>query len=107
MTSPHAPHAPAAGQRPVSAEGGALTRTILHLWPFIWPHERADLKTRVAWAMALLVIAKVVTMVVPFTFKWATDALAAPQAADAGWWAAVLAAPLAFTLAYGISRVLM
>jgi ABC-type transport system involved in Fe-S cluster assembly fused permease/ATPase subunit len=107
VTSPHAPHAPAAGQRPVSAEGGALTRTILHLWPFIWPHERADLKTRVAWAMALLVIAKVVTMVVPFTFKWATDALAAPQAADVGWWAAVLAAPLAFTLAYGISRVLM
>jgi ABC-type transport system involved in Fe-S cluster assembly fused permease/ATPase subunit len=57
--------------------------------------------------MVLLVIAKVVTMVVPFTFKWATDALAAPQAADAGWWAAVLAAPLALTLAYGASRILM
>jgi len=107
VSAPPAPVSPAAAPQNVSAEGGALTRTILHLWPFIWPHDRADLQRRVAWAMVLLVIAKVVTMVVPFTFKWATDALAAPQAAQSGWWLAVLAAPVTLTLAYGLSRILM
>ncbi len=106
MSPPHAPAASGAG-KPVSAESGALMRTIVNLWPFIWPHDRADLQRRVGWAMVLLVVAKVVTMVVPFTFKWATDALAAPQTASTAWWAGVLAAPLALTLAYGLSRILM
>ena len=30
---------------------------------------------RVVWSVVLLLIAKVATMVVPFTFKWAIDAL--------------------------------
>ena len=107
MSPPPAPAPQATASKNVSADGGALTRTILHLWPFIWPHDRTDLQRRVAWAMVLLVIAKVVTMVVPFTFKWATDALATPQAAQTGWWLAVLAAPVTLTLAYGLSRILM
>ncbi len=107
MSPPPAPAPQATASTTVSADGGALTRTILHLWPFIWPHDRTDLQRRVAWAMVLLVIAKVVTMVVPFTFKWATDALATPQAAQTGWWLAVLAAPVTLTLAYGLSRILM
>jgi len=106
VSPPHAPAAARAG-KPVSAEGGALMRTIVNLWPFIWPHDRADLQRRVAWAMVLLVVAKLVTMVVPFTFKWATDALAAPQTASTTWWAGVLAAPLALTAAYGLARILM
>jgi ATP-binding cassette subfamily B protein len=99
--------APAADSARVSAEGGALTRTIVHLWPFIWPGDRPDLKTRVAWAMVLLVIAKLVTMVVPFTFKWATDALAAPKIEMTSWWAWLVAAPVALTASYGVTRILM
>ncbi|WP_245901817.1 ABCB family ABC transporter ATP-binding protein/permease [Phreatobacter oligotrophus] len=106
MSPPPSPAAAGSG-KPVSAEGGALMRTIVNLWPFIWPHDRKDLQRRVGWAMVLLVVAKVVTMVVPFTFKWATDALAAPQTTSTAWWAGVLAAPLALTLAYGLSRILM
>lgn len=101
-----ASHKPAAGKR-VSADGGALSRTIINLWPFIWPSDRADLKRRVMWALAMLVIAKVVTMIVPFTFKWATDALTQPQTADMSWWLWVVAAPAALTIAYGVSRILM
>ncbi|WP_439573710.1 ABCB family ABC transporter ATP-binding protein/permease [Phreatobacter sp.] len=100
--------AAATAARPrVSASGGALSRTIVHLWPFIWPSDRDDLKQRVLWATVLLVIAKVVTLVVPFTFKWATDALVNPQVEAAGWWAWVIAAPVALTVAYGVTRILM
>ena len=55
---------------------GTLLRTLVGLWPYIWPSDRADLKMRVAWATVLLLIAKLATIAVPFTFKWATDALA-------------------------------
>jgi ATP-binding cassette subfamily B protein len=97
-------------KRDVSAEGGALGRTLLHLWPYIWPADRRDLKLRVMLAMALLLVAKLATIAVPFTFKWATDALAgqgsAPVAASE-WLVWVLAAPLAMTVAYGGMRILM
>jgi len=84
-----------------------LSRTILHLWPFIWPGDRADLKLRVVWAMVMLMVAKLVTMVVPFTFKWATDALAAPRVADMSWWLWLMAPPVALTLSYGLARIVM
>ncbi|MFN3593022.1 MAG: ABC transporter transmembrane domain-containing protein, partial [Thermaurantiacus sp.] len=48
-----------------------------------------------------------VTLIVPFTFKWATDALVSPPVPSASWWTWVIAAPVALTLAYGLSRILM
>ncbi len=60
----------------VSAREGSLFRTLLNLWPYIWPSDRSDLKNRVVVAMVLLLFAKLATIAVPFTFKWATDALA-------------------------------
>jgi ATP-binding cassette, subfamily B, heavy metal transporter len=99
--------APAAARPAVSAEGGALSRTIFHLWPYIWPGDRTDLKMRVVWATVMLFIAKGITMVVPFTFKWATDALAAPRTADATWWMWVIGAPAALTIGYGVARIMM
>ena len=97
-------------RREVSADGGALWKTLRRLWPYIWPSDRADLKRRVIWATVLLLFAKLATVAVPFTFKWAVDALAgqgsAPVAAD-NWLAWAIAAPIAMTLAYGGMRVLM
>jgi ATP-binding cassette subfamily B protein len=97
-------------KREVSADGGALFRTVARLWPYIWPSERADLKQRVLLAALLLFGAKLATVAVPFTFKWAVDALSgqgsAPVAADS-WLAWAIAAPVAMTLAYGFMRVLM
>src|SRR5665213_176919 len=105
-------HHHSASEQPqrVSADRGALLRTVIHLWPYIWPSERADLKLRVLGAMVLLLAAKLATVVVPFTFKWATDALAgspsAPVAADE-WLVWAVAAPVAMTIAYGGMRILM
>ncbi|QCI69454.1 ABC transporter ATP-binding protein/permease [Phreatobacter stygius] len=57
--------------------------------------------------MVMLMVAKLVTMVVPFTFKWATDALAAPRVADMSWWLWLMAPPVALTLGYGLARIVM
>src|ERR1700751_1372359 len=92
------------------AGGGNLVTTIVNLWPYIWPADRRDLKARVIFATVLLFVAKLATVAVPFTFKWATDALAghgtAPVAPD-NWLAWALAAPIVMTLAYGATRVVM
>ncbi len=58
-----------------SIEQATLIGTLAHLWPYIWPGDRADLKMRVVWSMVLLLVAKLATLSVPFTFKWAIDAL--------------------------------
>ncbi len=94
----------------VSAQKGALVRTLVELWPYIWPSDRSDLKMRVLWATVLLLMAKLATIAVPFSFKWATDALAGPPSApflanSALAW--VVAAPGAQTIAYGGMRILM
>jgi ATP-binding cassette, subfamily B, heavy metal transporter len=97
-------------KRDVTADGGALFRTLVRLWPYIWPADRRDLQARVALATLLLFAAKFATIAVPFTFKWAVDALSgqgsAPVAPDS-WLAWALTAPVVMTLAYGGVRVLM
>jgi len=63
-------------EKTVSADSGSLFSTLKNLWPYMWPADRADLKARVVWATVFLVIAKLILVVVPYFFKWATDALA-------------------------------
>jgi ATP-binding cassette, subfamily B, heavy metal transporter len=95
-------------RREVSADGGRLTGTLVHLWPFIWPSDRPDLQRRVLWSLVLLVAAKLATIAVPFTFKFATDGLAHESgAAGNSWIAWVIAAPLLMTAGYGGTRILM
>jgi ABC-type transport system involved in Fe-S cluster assembly fused permease/ATPase subunit len=100
----------AALKREVSAEGGSLFIIVRALWPYIWPSDRRDLKLRVGFSMVLLLAAKLATIAVPFTFKWATDALtgqASAPVAPSSWMVWVLAAPILMTLAYGGMRILM
>src|SRR4030081_3469758 len=104
------PHAGAAGPASASPERATLIGTLVHLWPYIWPGERADLKMRVVWSMVLLLVAKLATLSVPFTFKWAIDALTGADTApvQASNWTMWLIAPaLMMTLGYGGLRVLM
>src|SRR5690242_9821214 len=87
-----------------------LTGTLAHLWPYIWPGDRVDLKMRVVWSVVLLLIAKVATLAVPFTFKWAIDALTGADTAPvqaSNWTLWLVASPLIMTLSYGGLRVLM
>lgn len=92
----------------VSARGGTLLSTLKGLWPHMWPADRADLKFRVLLAFVLLLGAKLATIVMPFAFKFATDALVAvsegkPLPPEGVY--AFVAAPAALVVAYGLLRV--
>ena len=93
-----------------SPDKATMLGTLVHLWPYIWPGDRADLKMRVVWSMVLLLVAKLATLSVPFTFKWAIDALngtpSAPVEAS-NWTLWLIASPLLMTASYGAVRVLM
>jgi ATP-binding cassette, subfamily B, heavy metal transporter len=93
---------PADALRP---ERPGLIATFHKLWPYLWPHGRADLQRRVFYAFGLLLIAKLVTVAMPFTFKWATDALVAVTEGKAA--AGVWGAPILLTALYGFTRIVM
>ncbi|MCL7997885.1 ABC transporter ATP-binding protein/permease [Brucella sp. 21LCYQ03] len=59
----------------VSADSGETLKTLRNLWPYMWPSERPDLRMRVVWATFYLVISKLVLILVPYFFKWVTNAL--------------------------------
>ncbi|HEV7878733.1 ABC transporter ATP-binding protein/permease [Bradyrhizobium sp.] len=93
-----------------SAQRATLIGTLVHLWPYIWPGDRVDLKMRVVWSMVLLLVAKLATLSVPFTFKWAIDALTGADTApvqSSNWALWLIASPLIMTSSYGAVRVLM
>lgn len=88
----------------VSADRGAMMRTIANLWPYMWPAGRPDLKRRVLWALVFLLLAKFTLMLVPYGFKWATDALNGDLSA-AGWIPVALLAPVMLVVAYNVFRI--
>jgi ATP-binding cassette subfamily B protein len=103
MLAPTPPIGQSADARP------GLVAVFHKLWPYLWPTGRKDLQARVILAFVLLLIAKGVTMVTPFTFKWATDALVAAsgngkEAASIPW--GLVGAPLLLVVLYGLSRTL-
>lgn len=59
----------------VSADSGETFKTLRNLWPYMWPSERPDLRMLVVWATFYLVISKIVLILVPYFFKWVTNAL--------------------------------
>src|ERR1700755_738194 len=93
-----------------SVERATLIGTLAHLWPYIWPSDRSDLKMRVVWSFVLLLVAKLATLAVPFTFKWATDALTGKGSAPvlaSDWLVWIIASPLIMTASYGGVRIVM
>lgn len=88
----------------VSADSGSTLGTLANLWPYMWPEGRPDLKRRVLWASFFLVISKLILVLVPYFFKWATDALTG-DLTPAAWIPAVLVAPVMLVLAYNVVRI--
>jgi ABC-type transport system involved in Fe-S cluster assembly fused permease/ATPase subunit len=100
---------PASDANPQPREA-SLISTLRTLFPFFWPHDRPDLQRTIAVSLALILVAKFFTIMMPFTYKWATDALVAASGGkvDAGgavpW---LVGAPILATAFYGITRILM
>jgi ATP-binding cassette subfamily B protein len=84
-------------------------QALWNLWPYMWPSDRPDLKQRVVVALGVLVAAKLITVLVPYTYKWATDALVTPPsgAAAAVGLAALVTVPIMLVVANGVGRILM
>ncbi|MGL5448029.1 MAG: metal ABC transporter permease, partial [Rhabdaerophilum sp.] len=70
MSSPSSPSPDRKGE-------ASLYATVRSLWPFLWPHDRPDLQRTIALSLALIIVAKGFTVLMPYTYKWATDALVA------------------------------
>ncbi|MBO0766384.1 MAG: ABC transporter ATP-binding protein/permease [Hyphomicrobiaceae bacterium] len=91
---------------PSSEKVGALKA----LRPYLWPSDRPDLKAAVTVSLVLVLVAKFVTVAMPFTFKWATDALVAASGGSVPARTAVpwlISAPVAAILLYGAVRIAM
>lgn len=84
----------------------SLWSTMSQLWPYMWPDGRADLKMRVVLSMAALVLAKVITVLVPYLYAFATDALAGKSGVPQQtlMW---LTYPVAMVVAYNVGRILL
>lgn len=89
----------------VSGDSGQTLRTIFNLWPYMWPSDRPDLKIRVLWALFYLVLSKLILILVPYFFKYATNALNIDYTPP-NWLPAVFAAPVMMVLSYNIARIL-
>ncbi|MDX8381176.1 MAG: ABC transporter ATP-binding protein/permease [Ghiorsea sp.] len=72
--------------------------TLKELLTYLWPNNRVDLKWRVFWAMVCLVLAKIVSVYIPFLYKDAIDTLSLQNT--------MILLPLGLILAYGGARIL-
>ena len=75
--------------------------TLRELMPWLWPKDNPGVRLRVALALASLMLAKAVTVAVPFFYKHAVDLLS-----EQGAPRSVLVAVF-MVIAYGVGRILM
>ncbi len=86
--------------------GMSQMQTLRRLFPYLWPKNDFATRARVVLAMSSLLLAKAITVAVPFFYKEAVDALsnaATGQAAARHF----LLAPVFLVIAYGAGRILM
>ncbi|WP_375372115.1 MULTISPECIES: ABCB family ABC transporter ATP-binding protein/permease [Pseudooceanicola] len=79
--------------------GKIVTRVL----PYLWPKDHAWVRHRVLWALAVLVVAKLVAVGTPFLYKAGVDALSG-EGKSAAWMLAMGAVGL--TVAYGLARLM-
>lgn len=91
-------------KKTVSADASNPLETLVNLWPYMWPTGRPDLKARVVWATVFLVVSKFVLLLVPYFFKWATDALNG-RLDMVGLLPAFLLGAVALVILYNLTRI--
>jgi len=94
-------------ERRSATERATFLGTVKHLWPYIWPADRADLKMRVFLAVALMLLSKLFTIAIPYSFKWVTNALAGKLPLDSVPLPQIFAGAASLTVVYGLLRILM
>ena len=83
-----------------------MVNLINEFFPYIWPKGRADIKSRIILALTILIFAKILTVLVPYSYKWATDALVGDNSAPTIIPTAILT-PIILIIAFGLGRIIM
>lgn len=81
-----------------------VKETLNFLWPYIWPQGRFDLKLQVIFAIVAMILGKVVTVLIPYTYKWATNAFGAQKMPELGFWDLMILSPIIMVVAYNVAR---
>ena len=69
------------------------------LLPYLWPQNSTGIKNRVLLAALFLILAKIITVGIPFIYKLAVDEIS--ETLDA-----IVIVPISILIAYGIARVI-
>ncbi|MDB5560657.1 MAG: metal transporter permease, partial [Hyphomicrobiales bacterium] len=94
------PTNPESKKPPTLAGESSLYSTVRHLWAYMWPAGRMDLKLKVILALVALAGSKVATTLSPFAYKGIIDGLnhgGENQALVLG-----IAVPVVLMVAYGV-----
>ena len=89
-----------ATQDTASAERRSGWRTLRKVAPYLWPDDEPWVKRRVVFALAMLVLAKLIAVYTPILYKGAVDSLAGEGVPPLALGAVGL------TVAYGVARML-
>ncbi|MFZ3033970.1 MAG: ABC transporter ATP-binding protein/permease [Parvibaculum sp.] len=76
--------------------------TLRSFAPYLWPQGRRDLRIRVVAALVFLLVAKIITVYVPFLYRDAVNALSVSSPATIA-----ITMPVVLIIAFGVGRILM
>lgn len=74
-------------------------KTIIRLWPFLWPKQNIEVKIRFSIAFLMLFLSKIATLLIPIFFKESVDALSRQ-------YDTIIIVPVFMVIAYGVARLL-
>lgn len=86
-------------QVPSEAKLTPDVKTIIRLWPFLWPKQDKEVKVRFSIAFLMLFLAKIATLLIPIFFKESVDALSHQ-------YGSIIIVPVFMVIAYGVARLL-
>ncbi len=96
--------------RPTQRKTPELVTVLTDLMPYMWPPGRRDLRIEVVLACVALVAAKIVTVLMPYAYKGATDWLThavGARSTEATIGLGVAIVPAMLIISYGVARVMM
>ncbi len=93
------PALPLPGADPQPRSDPADWRTIRRFLPYLWPRERPDLRWRIVGATLFVLLAKAVTLTLPFAYAGAVDEMSGESGDPAVWVA------LALVIAFAAGRL--
>lgn len=80
-------------------------RTVRRVLPYLWPEDNREVRVRVVLALVVLVLARVISVLTPFFYKGAVDAMA-PGGGNSEATVFLIAGAVGLTIAYGVARLM-